>query len=139
MLGLRARVRARLDLYQTQVLRATLLSMHFWRGPGPRLVALLLAAVVCADVTLDAACDPIGLPGPASAAAALSAGTGASDGDACASTCVADCFCCSRSETAGPALILPGLTALAQAPSPSLTSVPAVVRPVPQPPPLALS
>jgi hypothetical protein len=110
--------------------------MPSWRGTGPRLVALLLAAVVCADVTLDAACDPIRLPNPASTAA-FSAGTG--HGDDCANTCVADCFCCSRSETAGPALVLPGLTALAQVPSPSPAPVPAVVRPVPQPPPLALS
>jgi hypothetical protein len=111
--------------------------MTFWRRTGPRLVALLLAAVVCADVTLDAACDPIGLAGPASTAAAFSADTGT--GDACAETCVADCFCCSRSETAGPALILPALTALAQAPSSSPAFMPAVVRPVPEPPPLALS
>ena len=111
--------------------------MRFWRRTGPRLVALLLAAVVCADVTLDAACDPIGLAGPASTAAAFSADTGT--GDACAETCVADCFCCSRSETAGPALALPGLTALAQAPPPDPAFVPAVVRPVPEPPPLALS
>ena len=111
--------------------------MTFWRGTGPRLVALMLAAVVCADVTLDAACDPIGLPGAASAAAAFSADNEARD--ACAETCVADCFCCSRSETAGPAVVLPGLTALAQAPSPDPASVPSVVRPVPEPPPLALS
>jgi hypothetical protein len=111
--------------------------MSFWRGPGPRLVAVLLAVIVCADVTLDAACDPIRIPGTASAAAALSADTGT--GDACADSCVPDCFCCSRSETAGPALALPGLTALAQSPSPDAVYVPAVVRPVPEPPPLALS
>jgi hypothetical protein len=111
--------------------------MTSWRATGPRLVALLLAAVVCADMTLDAACDPIRLPGPVSTVPAFSADTGT--GDACADTCVADCFCCSRSETAGPALALPGLTALAQAASLDPASVPAVVRPVPQPPPLALS
>jgi len=111
--------------------------MILWRGTGARLVAWLLAAVVCADVTLDAACDPIGFPGPASAAAAFSADS--ESRDACAETCVADCFCCSRSETAGPALVLPGLTALAQTPSPDPASVRSVVRPVPEPPPLALS
>ena len=115
--------------------RAALFPMAFRHRSGPRLVALLLAAVVCADVTLDAACDPIGLPGPASVA--FSANTGSAD--ACSSFCVPDCFCCSRSETAGPALILPALTALAQVPSPSPAFVPAVVRPVPEPPPLALS
>ena len=111
--------------------------MAFPHRSGPRLVALLLAAVVCADMTLDAACDPVRLPGPASTVPAFSADAGT--GDACADTCVADCFCCSRSETAGPALVLPALTALAQVPYPSAESVPAVVRPVPQPPPLALS
>jgi len=111
--------------------------MSSWRGTGLRLLVLLLAAVVCADVTLDAACDPIRLPGTASTVPAFAAETGS--GDACADTCVADCFCCSRSETAGPALILPGLTVLAQAAAASPHSVPAVVRPVPEPPPLALS
>jgi hypothetical protein len=112
--------------------------MAFWRGTGPRVVALLLAVVVCADITLDAACDPIRLPGSASGATAVSAGGSSSD-EVCASFCVPDCFCCSRSETASPALTLPALAALAQAPSPSPASVPAVVLPVPEPPPLALS
>ena len=111
--------------------------MTFLRRTGCRVVALLLAAAVCVDVTLDAACDPIDLSGPASAVAALSADTGSAD--ACASFCVPDCFCCSRSETAGPALTLPPLTALAQVPSPDPASVPAVVRPVAEPPPLAFS
>ncbi len=112
--------------------------MTSWRRSGPRLVALLLAAVVCADVTLDAGCDPVDLPGSALGATAVSAGD-SSSADACASFCVPDCFCCSRSETASPALTLPALTALAQAPSASPVSVPAVVLPVPEPPPLALS
>ena len=98
---------------------------------------MLLAAVVCADMTLDAACDPIAFPGRAAAAGVRPADAGRAD--ACADECVPDCFCCSRSETAGTALTLPGLSDLAQAPSPSLAPVPAVVRPVPDPPPLALS
>jgi len=109
--------------------------MPFWRCP--RLVALLLAAVVCADVTLDAACDPIGLLDPTTTAKAFSADTASCE--ACAATCVGDCFCCSRSETAGPAMTLPPLTALSRCPSPDPASVPAFVRPVPEPPPLALS
>jgi hypothetical protein len=112
--------------------------MALWRGTGLRLVAVLLAAVVCADVTLDATCDPIGLPSPAATTAALSANDGGAT-DACAGSCIPDCFCCSRSETAGPALTLPSLTALAQGPSPRPASVLSVVRPVPEPPPLALS
>jgi hypothetical protein len=100
-------------------------------------VAFLLASVVCADLTLDAACDPTAFPGPASAAAARSADTG--NGDACADSCVLDCFCCSRSETAVLALALPGLTVLAHAPCSGPVWVTAVARPVPEPPPLALS
>ena len=111
--------------------------MESWRRAGPRIVALLLAAIVCADVTLDAACDPIRLPGPASTVPAFSAAAGT--GDAIEDTCVADCFCCSRSETAGPALVLPGLSLLTQAGAATAAFVPAVVRPVPEPPPLALS
>jgi hypothetical protein len=107
-------------------------------GPNrQRLVAVILTALACSEVSLDAACDPIPLPGPASASAGLSADTGSAD--ACAAFCVPDCFCCSRAETAGPALTLPPLTALAQAPSLNPASVPAIVRPVPEPPPLALS
>ena len=112
--------------------------MTFWRRTGPRLVALLLAAVVCADVTLDAACDPIGLPGPRRPPRRSPPTTGT--GDACADICVADCFCCSRSETAGPALILPASDRAGAGAVPrARASVPAVVRPVPEPPPLALS
>jgi hypothetical protein len=112
--------------------------MRFWRGANLRVVALLLAAVVCGDVTLDAGCDPIEPPGLASGVATVSA-SGAWDGDACASFCIADCFCCSRGETPGPAVTLPPLVDLAQAPSPSPASVPAVARSVAEPPPLALS
>ena len=111
--------------------------MTFWRGTGPRLVALLLLAVACADVTLDAACDPIGFPGHATAAVAFSVDAGTCG--ARAATCVADCFCCSRGETAGPAVTLPALTVLARCLSPNPASVPAVVRPVSEPPPLARS
>ena len=117
--------------------RATLSAMTSWRRAGPRLVVSLLAAVLCADVTLDAACDPIALPGPAAAAAVSPDEPGGAD--ACADFCVPDCFCCSRSETAGPELVLPALTALEQVPYASPEAVPVVVRPVPQPPPLALS
>jgi len=107
------------------------------RGSVHRLAALLLAIVVCGDVTLDAACDPIALPGPAAAAAMRPAETGSTD--ACADLCLPDCFCCSRSETAGPALILPGLAAVAQAPLARPASLPVVARPVLELPPLSLS
>jgi hypothetical protein len=109
--------------------------MTLRRRSGSRLAAALLIVVACADITADAACDPIGPPRPASSAPGMSAAAGPVD--PCADRCVPDCFCCSRSETAGPALILPGLAALAQAPAASPASVPAVVLPVPEPPPLA--
>ena len=112
--------------------------MVFRRGTGPRLVALLLAVVVSADITLGAACDPIDLPASAPGATAVSAG-GSAPVDACTSFCVPDCFCCSRSETAGPALTLPDLSAIARAISPVPASVPSIARPVPEPPPLAFS
>ena len=98
---------------------------------------MALAAVLCADVTLDAACDPIAFPGPAATAAVSPDASGGAD--TCADFCVPDCFCCSRSEAARPELVLPALTPLARAAAASPLSVPAVVRPVPEPPPLALS
>ena len=100
-----------------------------------RLVALLLTTVVCADVTLDAACDPIGVPGPSTSVAAANAPSG----DACAGSCIPDCFCCSRSETAGPALALPPPTLLRQTAAATPASITAGVRPVSELPPLAHS
>jgi hypothetical protein len=111
--------------------------MGSWHTTGSRVAALLLAVVICADVGFGAGCEPLDLPGPAPDAPALSAAP--SPADACAALCIPDCFCCSRSESAGAALTLPPLTALAQVLSASPASVPAVVRPVPEPPPLALS
>ena len=107
------------------------------RGSVCRLAALLLAAVVCADVTMDAACDPIAFPGPAAANAIRPADAGRSE--ACADQCVPDCFCCSRSEQASPALVLPGLAPVAQAPLARPAVLPLVTRPVLELPPLALS
>jgi hypothetical protein len=102
---------------------------------GLRLVAILLATVVCADVTLDAACDPIRVP---SAVASISCAD-AESGDACAGSCIPDCFCCSRSETAGPALAIPPPSLLRQTAAATPASTTAGVRPVSERPPLALS
>jgi len=122
---------------QRQPRRAMFALMAASRGSVCRLAALLLAVVVCADVTLDAACDPIALPGPAATTAMRPADAGRTE--ACADQCVPDCFCCSRSEQAGPALILPGLAAVAQAPLARPSFLPLVARPVLELPPLALS
>jgi hypothetical protein len=111
--------------------------MASWRRRSPRLVVLLLAVVVCADVAFDAACDPIDPP-VATSCAEVSGGSG-TPSDACTSFCVPDCYCCSRGETAGPVLTLPGLIAMAQAAWPTAASAPSVVVPVPDPPPLARS
>jgi hypothetical protein len=111
--------------------------MTFWRRLNLRVVAFLLAGVVCADVAFDAACDPIDPPVAASGAS-VSGGSG-SPSEPCSSFCVPDCYCCSRGETAGPVLTLPGLTALDEAAWPTAASAPSVVLPVPDPPPLARS
>jgi len=100
-----------------------------------RLVALLLTTVVCADVTLDAACDPIGVPRAVTSVVATNAGST----DACAESCIPDCFCCSRSETAGPALALPLPALLRQTAAATSASITAGIRPVSERPPLALS
>jgi hypothetical protein len=110
--------------------------MTLWRGNALRLVALFLAVIASGDVTLDAACDPIRFPAAHAAAVVASTDEGA---DICAGSCVPDCFCCSRSETAGAAVTLPPLAALADARSPEPLSAAAFVPAVPDPPPLALS
>jgi len=107
--------------------------------PVLRLAACLLLSAITVDLAADTWCHQ-GWSSSSSVAAVRAAGEGQhQSGEPCAFLCVPDCFCCSRSETASSALMLPPLTVLAQAPSPDPLSVPAVVRPVPEPPPLALS
>jgi hypothetical protein len=111
--------------------------MAFWRRSGFRLAAVLLAAVVCGDVTLDAACDRVVLPGPARAAAvSLAEATG---DDAGADSCRPDCFCCSRSEAPGPVLVVPPPTLLSASAPAGPAAAPEGVRPVPELPPLPLA
>lgn len=108
--------------------------MTFWRRDGSRVAAMLLAAVVCGDVTLDAACDPIALPGPASVAAVSPANAGSRD--ACADFCVPDCFCCSRSEASGSILVVPPPATVTEAAPARPAAAPVGVRPVLELPPL---
>lgn len=110
--------------------------MASWRKAGFRLVAVLLAAVVLGDVRLDAACDPIAAPGPRSAAVSAVDGAGH---DACAGVCVADCFCCSRSEASGPVPVVPPPAPVSAAAPLPADSAPDGVRPVPELPPLLLA
>jgi hypothetical protein len=119
---------------RSRAFRGTLLQVVFHRS-SLRLVAVLLTALACAEVSLDAACDPISLPNVRTTIAANQAGSG----DACAASCVPDCFCCSRSETAGPALALPSPTLLDQAAAVSSVSIATGIRPVLEPPPIARS
>jgi hypothetical protein len=109
--------------------------MNVWRGTGFRLVALLLTTIVCADATLDAACDPIRLLGAETSVVA----TDAPASDPCAASCIPDCFCCSRSETAGPMLALPTPALLRQTAPATTDSITAGIRPVSERPPLTLS
>lgn len=109
--------------------------MSLGRKPGIRLVAVSLAFVICADVTLDAACDPVRVPSTVASVCSAKA----ESGDACAESCVPDCFCCSRSETAGPALALPPPILLRQTATAAPASITAGIRPVSELPPLALS
>jgi len=107
--------------------------------PVLRLAACVLLSAITADFAADTWCHK-GWSSSISATAVRAAGAGQRQaGEPGTPLCVPDCFCCSRSETASPALTLPPLPALAQAPSPDPASVPAVVRPVAEPPPLALS
>jgi hypothetical protein len=110
--------------------------MGYWRQAGFRIAAMLLAAVVCGDVTLDAACDPIATSGPTTTAVSA---VGDVAHDACADFCMPDCFCCSRSEASGPVLVVPPLSALSAAPPVVATCAPEGVRPVPELPPLLLA
>ncbi len=112
--------------------------MHFRLRAGLRLVALSLAAAICVDVAVDAACDPMCLSAPDSTTVIDDAGWGGPI-HAYAGFCVPDCFCCSRSETAVAGLTVPPLVHVAEAPEQGPDSVTAVVRPVPEPPPLAIS
>jgi hypothetical protein len=107
-------------------------------GAGLRLVALLLMALVCADLALGAACEAVRLPGAGEAPIVADAGAERS-ADACAGVCVPDCFCCLRSETAVATTTVPPLVLVSEAPDQGPDSVTAVVRPVPELPPLLIS
>ena len=103
---------------------------------GGRFVALLLLCLISADAALDAACDPI--VGPRDAAQTVSA-AGSTGDEPCATSCLPDCFCCSRSLTAA-AVVLPGSTGpIALRAEKAAPQVPQGVRPVPYHPPLYIS
>ncbi len=99
-----------------------------------RALACLLLAVIAADVAADATCDELTL-GPVPTALVREAGPDG-QGEACRDLCVPDCFCCSRSLAAGPAVLPPEPQPLASLAAVAALRRPAGVRPVLDPPPL---
>jgi hypothetical protein len=85
-------------------------------APVGRGLACLLLAAICVDIVGDATCDaPPPVAPSATVLADLERGPSRSP-EPCAEVCVPDCFCCSRSVAADPAVVPPrpvGLTRLA--------------------------
>jgi hypothetical protein len=102
-----------------------------------RAAACLLLAVIAADVVADTACD---MPGPAPATRSASAVRGAVPSESnehCADFCIPDCFCCSRSVAASPAVLPPEPQRLTPVDAPTSDDRSEGVRPVVDHPPLA--
>ena len=76
-----------------------------WKARRLRLargLVLLLLAIIVTDLG-DASCDPWGLlPLPSGLSCPTTGG-----GDACGEGCVPDCFCCSATFPAAPAIFVP--------------------------------
>ena len=96
---------------------------------------MLLLAAICADVT-NVHCDGSVLP--IGRQTVVVTASQSDVGDPCATTCVADCFCCSRTEQAAAFELRP----LVEPPAPCAVggfSRPASgIRPIPYHPPLNL-
>ena len=92
-----------------------------------RVLAFLLLAVIASDVLVDGDCDPPPLHAGSASVALAPAVPGAS-GDPCAAFCVPDCFCCSRSVAAAPAVAPPAPVALAALTAPATDDWPEGVR-----------
>lgn len=101
-----------------------------------KLFAALVVCIIFADIALDGSCDPVATGGATQVA--FTAGTTDGANDPCADLCVPDCFCCSRSVTAGPAILPPMIGPVAAASELRAPATPAGVRPVPYHPPLLL-
>ena len=99
-----------------------------------RAAACLVLAVIAADVAADSACDGASI----GVAYVTTGGPGASGtNEPCSDFCVPDCFCCSRSVTAGQAVPPPDLLRLAPIAAPAAERWPEGVRPAVDHPPLA--
>jgi hypothetical protein len=102
-----------------------------------RVASLVLLAAVGVDLAGDTRCDvpQFGLEGSAAFSAAIPPGTE----EPCASFCVPDCFCCSRSLVARPAVVPPEPGPLTAVGLPRPPNRPDGVRPVAVRPPLPLA
>ena len=100
-----------------------------------RAAACLLLAVIAADVVADSACDSLSI-GSGSTTTMLGPSTSGAN-EPCSDFCVPDCFCCSRSVTAGPAVPPPSLARLTPIDAPAAERWPEGVRPVVDRPPLS--
>jgi hypothetical protein len=69
-------------------------------------VALVLLALIAADVATDADCDPLRMATPPAEAEVASA-AGDTTADPCADVCLPDCFCCARSVVALSVIVAP--------------------------------
>jgi hypothetical protein len=110
---------------------------------GPRVVlraaASLLLSVIALDVAADTACDSISLGAPSASTTEVRGVAPSGSNERCADFCMPDCFCCSRSVPAGPAVFPPEPQRLTPVPSSATDDLSEGVRAVPEPPPLALS
>jgi len=102
-----------------------------------RVPACLLLFAIAADIVADTRCDK-GSSSSASTAGVRGAVEGQRQTDEpCGSFCVPDCFCCSSSVAAAPAVVPPEPRPLAPLAAPTLERWSEGVRPVVDHPPLA--
>lgn len=101
-----------------------------------RLAACVLLAVIAVDVVADTTCDSPGLSAR-SATTAMRGPNPSGANDPCSDVCVPDCFCCSRSTAARPAVPPPDLARLTPVDAPAAERCPDGVRSVLDHPPLA--
>ena len=102
-----------------------------------RLAACLLLAVIAADLASDARCDDGATSARGAAAVSDQGQRQGRTHEPCTDFCVPDCFCCSRSVAAGPALLLPEPERLLLFDAPAPERWLEGVRPVVDRPPLS--
>lgn len=106
-----------------------------WTVRWARIGAMLLLAAICGDLT-NVHCD-----GPLQLGATPTLSIAASDAhesDPCTTTCVPDCFCCSRTEQSAIVQLRPDAKLLAPLGPDGFLRPASGVRPLPYHPPLNL-